>query len=1025
MRLMNRLRSRRPFTGGLRRLAGLLLVLAMVPGPAVATPDAPLIEAVRQGNAPAVRTLLGDRDVNAREAGGATALHWAVRLDRLDLAELLIAAGADVAAANAFDVTPLSLAAVNGSAEMLELLLEAGADPNVTMAGSEAAILTAARTGRVDAVRTLVAHGADVNAAQAAGQTPLMWAAAEGHVETLQALIDAGAVISARTAIPETPLRTGLEGPAPHGFTALLFAVRAGHIDAVRVLLDAGADVNDELPDGMSTVVLAATNAHWELGVHLVDRGADPDGAAQGWTALHAMTWVRMPNFGFNPPGPVTTGSMDSLAFARAMVERGADVDARMTAEPRNGYRNALNRIGATPLLMAARLADAPLMRVLVELGRRSDGSQRGWDHPADGGVRRRHPLAGRGPGHRGRGAGLRRAGPGAGRRPERDGRRRRDRAARGGVPRRQLHRRAAGRSRREHVRRRERLRLDAAADSAGGLPDRDLQGSPAHGRASGRADGRAHRGSRPVACAGGTSSPRVVAGASGLRSPETRLAQVSGGGLRSVSVTRQAHFSLESTRFAIEDGKRPSWADRRHGLRARAILKRGRGVQSPGRLSVSIHKSAEMQDRFRGRVRTKSGWPGCMSAERGVTVQESHPETLDEIREVLDGRRTMAPQVRSRTEVYAFIERTAQRFDYGRLGKADKGVLRHFLGMATGRSRAQVTRLLKQYREAGRLADRRHAPSRPFSRRYTSDDIELLAEVDALHGTLSGPATRKLCARAYHVFGDLRFERLAGISNGHLYNLRRSTTYRRRRQVADPTPTCPMAVGRRWRPQPFGQPGHLRVVSVGQGDLDSFERLHHLELVDEATRFRFIGSVEHLGASCLAPFLDDLVGAFPFTVRGFHAGDAPDHGAGEVAALLQALRGDAVSRACRGTGSAPVGSRNGGDSRRQVRNVHVSSACVERVNGFTRRVLSPYLNYHRLCFFPSERVDATGRVRKRYRDADVMTPYERLKSLPGAAGYLTPGTTFARLDAVATAMSDGEAVHSLSEAGVRLFRSH
>ena len=372
MRVTNRAWNRAESTVGLALLASLTL-MPMPPATSAAAgaaPAAPLVEVVRQGDTAALRALLDQGvDVNAREAGGATALHWAVRNDRLDLAELLVAAGADAMAANAFDVTPLSLAAVNGSAEMLTLLLDAGADPNVTMAGSEAVILTAARTGRVEAVRTLIAHGADVNVAQAAGQTPLMWAAAEGHVETLQALIDAGAEIAARTVVPETPLRTGLEGPAPHGFTALLFAVRAGHIDAVRVLLDAGAAVNETLPDGMSTVVLAATNAHWELGVHLVDRGADPDAAEQGWTALHAMTWVRMPNFGFNPPGPVTTGSMDSLTFARALVERGADVNARMTAEPRNGYRNALNRIGATPLLMAARLADAPLMRVLVELG--------------------------------------------------------------------------------------------------------------------------------------------------------------------------------------------------------------------------------------------------------------------------------------------------------------------------------------------------------------------------------------------------------------------------------------------------------------------------------------------------------------------------------------------------------------------------------------------------------------------------------------------------------------------------------
>lgn len=349
-----------------------LLIPPYVTGAAL---DIPLVEAAKQGDTRAVRALLDklddddSLDVNTAEADGTTALHWAVRLDSLDVTDLLIAAGADVMAANAFDITPLSLAAVNGNPAMIERLLAAGADPNATIAEGDAVILTAARTGRADAIRTLVAHGADVNVTQGAGHTPLMWAAAEGHVEAMQALIDAGAVVAARSVVPESPLRTGLAGPAPHGFTPLLFAVRAGHIDAVRLLLDAGADVTDTLPDGMSTVVLAATNAHWELGVWLVDRGADPNAAEQGWSALHAMTWVRMPNFGFNPPGPVTTGAVDSLTFARELVARGADVNAQMTAEPRNGYRNALNRVGATPLLMAARLADAPYMRVLVELG--------------------------------------------------------------------------------------------------------------------------------------------------------------------------------------------------------------------------------------------------------------------------------------------------------------------------------------------------------------------------------------------------------------------------------------------------------------------------------------------------------------------------------------------------------------------------------------------------------------------------------------------------------------------------------
>ena len=333
--------------------------------------DNPLVEAARRADAAAVRTLLdGGADAGAAEADGTTALHWAARLDSVELADLLLAAGADVAAANAFGVRPLWLAALNGSAPMLDRLLEAGADPDTASAAGESVLMTAARTGRVEAIEALLARGADVNAAQRNGQTTLMWAATEGHTAAVETLLNAGADMHARTIVPENPLRTALFGvPAPHGFTALLFAVRAGHIDTARALLEAGADPNDQLPDGTGPVLLAAANAHWELGVFMADQGADPNGAERGWTALHEMTWVRRPNFGFNPPGPVTTGNLDSLAFVRELVRRGVDVNARITVEPRNGYRNALNRVGATPLMMAARLADAPLMRVLLELG--------------------------------------------------------------------------------------------------------------------------------------------------------------------------------------------------------------------------------------------------------------------------------------------------------------------------------------------------------------------------------------------------------------------------------------------------------------------------------------------------------------------------------------------------------------------------------------------------------------------------------------------------------------------------------
>ena len=150
------------------------------------------------------------------------------------------------------------------------------------------------------------------------------------------------------------------------------------------------------------------------------------------------------------------------------------------------------------------------------------------------------------------------------------------------------------------------------------------------------------------------------------------------------------------------------------------------------------------------------------------VTLHTDRLRTLQHVLEFLEGNQEVDLVVATRAAAYGFIEQTLGRFDYVHQGKAEKGLLRCFLAKVTGLSRAQLTRLLAQHRVTGSIADRRGAPRRPFPRRYTSIDIGLLAELDRLHGTLSGPAARKLCARAYHRFGDRRFERLAGISNGH-----------------------------------------------------------------------------------------------------------------------------------------------------------------------------------------------------------------------------------------------------------------
>lgn len=333
-----------------------LTVAASVSTDPAAFASSALIDAAKTGDVKALTALLPQGgDVNQADAEGATALHWAAHRNDVPVVELLLRAKANVHARNRYGVAPLALAAENASAATIERLLAAGANPNETVADGETVLMIAARNGHVKAVEALLARGANVNASELwKGQTALMWAAAENNAEAMQVLIRAGADVRASSRA---------------GFTAFLFAARAGHLAAANVLLDGEVDPNESLPDGTSALVLAVTNAHYEFAARLLERGADPNASRQGWTALHQLAWTRRPNRGFANPGPPPTGTMSSIDLVRTLVARGADPNARQTKEPRDGYRNLLNRTGATPFLLAAKSADVELMRALMAHG--------------------------------------------------------------------------------------------------------------------------------------------------------------------------------------------------------------------------------------------------------------------------------------------------------------------------------------------------------------------------------------------------------------------------------------------------------------------------------------------------------------------------------------------------------------------------------------------------------------------------------------------------------------------------------
>nr|VFJ78274.1 MAG: hypothetical protein BECKFW1821C_GA0114237_11753 [Candidatus Kentron sp. FW] len=161
------------------------------------------------------------------------------------------------------------------------------------------------------------------------------------------------------------------------------------------------------------------------------------------------------------------------------------------------------------------------------------------------------------------------------------------------------------------------------------------------------------------------------------------------------------------------------------------------------------------------------------------VMLETQGLQTLEQVRALFDGSESLGFEVPERKAAYDFIAQQVRHFGYVQLNKANKGLIHRHLCKVTALSRAQMTRLITQFRNTGKIRDRRGPPAKPFARRYTPADIRLLAETDALHCTLSGPAIRKLCERAYEIFGDTRYQRLESISNGHLYNLRQSHTQR------------------------------------------------------------------------------------------------------------------------------------------------------------------------------------------------------------------------------------------------------
>jgi uncharacterized protein len=346
---------------------------------AASNSDTRLADAAMNRDSSSVRSLLKlHAEVNAPQPDGTTALHWASRWDDVEMANLLVTAGANVKAANRFGATPLSLACTNGSAAMIDKLLKAGEDPNAVISEmGDTALMLAARTGKPDAMKVLLDHGADANKTNSEGQTPLMWAVAEKNAAAAKVLIDHGADVNAQThkLPPPSMFQTIFSAPFPAGgMTALLYAARQNDLESAKILVTAGANVKENAADGSSPLLVAVINEHYALGKYLLEQGADPNATDdKGRGPLYAA--IDMRNLEWSTrPAPPEQDTLSDLDLINALLDHGANPNARLTKKiPLRGQPSFdgrwANAIGATPFWRAAQSDDVTVMKLLKDRG--------------------------------------------------------------------------------------------------------------------------------------------------------------------------------------------------------------------------------------------------------------------------------------------------------------------------------------------------------------------------------------------------------------------------------------------------------------------------------------------------------------------------------------------------------------------------------------------------------------------------------------------------------------------------------
>lgn len=401
------------------------------------------------------------------------------------------------------------------------------------------------------------------------------------------------------------------------------------------------------------------------------------------------------------------------------------------------------------------------------------------------------------------------------------------------------------------------------------------------------------------------------------------------------------------------------------------------------------------------------------------VTINDSQIQTIADVAKLVSGSFALEITAFQRKEAYNWIENTLIRFSYYKLNKLERGLVRQYIMIMTGYSKSQVTRLIKQQLNTGRIKENYPDKKPGFEQKYLDQDIRLLAKTDRLHNYPNGNVIKKILQRMATNYCCLEFYRLANISVAHIYNLRKTTVYQRINNDYDTTKKTTVAIGERRKPVPNGQPGFIRVDTCHQGDQDGIKGVYHVNLIDEVTQWQVVIAVEKISENHLIPALKIALELFPFTIINFHTDNGSEYINQHVARLLNKLLIEQTKSRSRKTNDNALVEGKNNAIRKWIGYSFIPQKFAKIVNQFYLGSFIEYLNYHKPCAFAKEIADKQkrGKIRKVYKLEDYQTPFEKLKSIVDTSGkgtergkkHLRLGVSIKQLEGVAKKHTDNQ----------------